>query len=221
MAVPARPVCRPRATITSALGDAQEALQAAARQPVGGEDAMLELGQRVEVAALGVANADSGRPAHGQGVEDIVTSKGGPLIPASIAASPRLRIVRRALNPFAAGRDQRMNGGKRAATEQGKVPLCCNDAASSRRDRIRFNQVSPQPRPNRFHQAYRCSQGTAPRPEKSQLRSARAPPSTPASVKAARPDFIRAGLLCAREADARRREGAWRAARATRDAARP
>src|SRR6478735_2050562 len=78
------------------------------------------------------------------------TSNGGPLVPASIAASPRRRIVRGALNPFAAGRDQRKNGGKRAATEQGKVPLCCNDAASSRRDPHRFNQVSPQPRLNRF-----------------------------------------------------------------------
>ena len=51
---------RPAATITSALGDVQEAPQAAARQPVGGEDAMLERGQRVEVAALGLADADCG-----------------------------------------------------------------------------------------------------------------------------------------------------------------
>ena len=38
----------------------QKALQAAAREPVGGEDAMLERGQRVDVAALGLADAHFG-----------------------------------------------------------------------------------------------------------------------------------------------------------------
>ena len=59
MALPARPVSS-CATITSALGDLQEPLQAAAREPVGGEDAMLERGQRVDVAALGLADAHFG-----------------------------------------------------------------------------------------------------------------------------------------------------------------
>jgi len=135
-------------------------------------------------------------------VEDIVTSKGaGPLIPAWIAASPRRRIVRGALNPFAAGRDQRKNGGKRAATEQGKVPLCCNDAASSRRDPHRFNQVSPQPRLNRFHlsptaspKPCRCNQGTPPRPEKTSCDRRERPHPPPRRSK--RPARISSGRAC-------------------------
>ncbi len=59
MAVPAsRPPSA--ATISSALGELEKAPQAAPRQPVGGEDRPLKLGQRVEVAALGFARADLG-----------------------------------------------------------------------------------------------------------------------------------------------------------------
>ena len=213
MALPARPVwsC---ATSTSALGARRKRcrLLRDSRSVAKTRCSSAASASRSPRSALRTQTAGSGAWAR---VEDIVTSKGGPLIPASIAASPRRRIVRGALNPFAAGRDQRKNGGKRAATEQGKVPLCCNDAASSRRDPHRFNQgltstkaKSLPPKP------YRCNQGTPPRPEKKPVAIGASAPIHPRVGQSGPPGFHPGGLAFARRQEGRMSGARGAAARA-------
>src|SRR4051812_45258112 len=186
MALPARPVwsC---ATSTSALGERRKRcrLRRDSRSVAKTRCSSAASASRSPRSAARMQTAESGAWAR---VEDIVTSKGGPLIPASIAGWPRRPpgrdLVRRALTPFAAGRDQRKNAG------DGKAG------------------AAPQPRPDRVPPSpTAATKGPLPAPKKP-VAIGRAPPSTPASVKAARPDFIRAGLLWCDG----KRDG-WRAAR--------
>ena len=226
MALPARPLSVLRHQHLGA-GRAQEALQAPARQPVGGEDAVLERGQRVEVAALGVANADRGVRRMGKGGGHR-HRQGRPIDTSfdSSFAAPAHRpqgfepVCRRPRPTEERGRRPQRS----AATEQGKVPLCCNDAASSRRDPHRCNQVSPQPRPNRFRgltscppKPYRCNQGTPPRPEKNPVAIGASAPIHPRVGQSGPPGFHPGGLAFARRQEGRmtRRHGAmaWRQGR--------
>ena len=198
MALPARPVSS-CATSTSALGARRKRcrLRRDSRSVAKTRCSSATSASRSPRSALRTQTAGSGAWAR---VEDIVTDKGGPLIPASIAASRRRRIVRRALNPFAAGRDQRKNAGKSAATEQGKK---CRFAATTqpRRDETASFQegLSPQPRPNRFHLSpTAATKGPPPRPEKNPVAIGASAPIHPRVGQSGPPGFHPGGLAFSR-----------------------
>ena len=192
MALPARPPAASCATSTSALGDAEEAPQAAARQPVGGEDPVLERDQRIEIAALGRANADLGAGAWAS-VKDIVTGQGSTLIsPSPRSATPRpgavghpvrappapLRRGRdntiggttggreippsRPLNPFAARRDQRKNATPTAARSNDPAPSRCNSRIGSNTAASLNHRCIAQPPLHRLN--HRCIASTTAAP---------------------------------------------------------
>jgi hypothetical protein len=99
--------------------------QAAARQPIGGEDPMLELHERVEVAALGFANADVrlrrmgkvGRHRHQRQALKLPASRWPCTLPFTSGAAARTRAKKvpresgkKGLNPIAACRDTQVRG---------------------------------------------------------------------------------------------------------------
>ena len=196
MALPARPVCVLRHQHLGA-GRAQEALQAPARQPVGGEDAMLERGQRVEVAALGVANADRGVRRMGKGGghrhqqgRPIDTSFDSSF--ATPAHRPRgFEPVCRRPRPTEERRQESRNGTRQK----------CRFAATTqpRRDEIRIvssraitstKAKSLPPKP------YRCNQGTCPPPPRKKTSCDRRERPHPPPRRSKRPARISSGRAC-------------------------
>jgi hypothetical protein len=184
-------------------GRAQEALQAPSRQPVGGEDAMLERGQRVEIAALGVANADRGVRRMGKGGGHR-HQQGRPIDTSfdSSFATPAHRPqgfepVCRRPRPTEERRQESRNGTRQ------------NAALLQRRSLVLTRSASFQPGPHRNQgqiasiQAYRCNQGT-PRPRKKPTCDRRERPHPPPR-RSKRPARISSGRACfcagARETD--------------------
>ncbi len=184
-AAPAR--CRP-APPAPRRWALEEALQAPSRQPVGGEDAMLERGQRIDIAALGRANAHLRRRGMGKReghrhrtgkhidiafatVRNAQTRRGRPPR-AGPPGAPKTRARQhnrrdnrrpqippsRPLNPFAARRDQRKNATPTAARSNDPAPSRCNSRIGSNTAASLNHRCIAQPPLHRLN--HRCIAST-------------------------------------------------------------
>ena len=207
MALPARPRVVLRHQHLGA-GRAQEALQAPSRQPVGGEDAMLERGQRIEIAALGVANADRGVRRMGKGGGHR-HRQGRPIDTSfdSSFATPAHRPqgfepVCRRPRPTEERRQESRNGTRQNAALLQPRSLVSTRSAS-------FQPGRTSTRPNRFHQAHRCTslplQPRDPSPPRKKPSCDRRERPHPPPRRSKRPARISSGRACfcaaARETD--------------------